>query len=171
MCVCLILILIIFHSCTKIKSSQEIRLIDAKWKYFESNFECKYGIWKLKFPTKDSLVNICYLNNFKIDSVWFHDTLELNFNIVDPEGVHWAPKNCGVYLEVFGFYPNIDTVVYRTSSTYQTRRTPDGNEEDSISFRKPLSKLHKQFGNFLNIHKDSINPWLYLEAKRRGIIK
>lgn len=147
------------------------RLIEAKWLYYESN----YTMNKVRCDEKISLdTNICFIENLLIDTTQIGDTLEIYVTSYLPNYFYCIPCN-GQERNIFGFYPNIDTVVYRRATGFNNTRKLE--IEDSICTGMEMfgvytrSKQKKMFKEFIIKNQNKINSFLKEQAKKRGYIK
>jgi hypothetical protein len=78
-------------------------------------------------------------------------------------------------FDVFGFYPNVDTVCYRYSGTTISNRKSEPYElidhfaEWNFGFHS-LKKQKDNFPQFLKKNELRLNSWLRNEARRRGFL-
>ncbi len=170
------------------KQAKDDRMInEAKWFYYESNFYLGEvtPYWRPKNVdiSMDTLSNICFINNnltLKVDTViHFGDTTEINLAIWDVKrNVEFYPCcnfNGIPFLNIFGFYPNVDTISYWSNNGLNIRKRSVNREQFSDTLEKfgiyKRKKLRKIFKDFIVENKERLNPWLKSEAKKRGYIK
>ena len=157
-------------SCNNSNYHYKKRLNEAKWLYYESNFtKNKIGCDEVKVID----TNICFIEGLIIDTTQIGDTLEIKIHACLPHYLRCNP-NEGFLSNIFGFYPDIDTVVYRTSGNFEGKRIPEIT--DSISHKWEWAGLYtrpkqkKMFKEFIIKNQNKINSFLKKEAKKRGYI-
>ena len=164
---------VLLYSCTNSNDDRLYikRLNEAKWLYYESNFTItKIGC--LNDKVVDS--NICFVEGLSIDTLHIGDTLEIKIYSTLFNNIKCFPYG-GSNINLFGFYPGVDTVVYRADIDTKFKRLPE--IDDSVStkwewagvFARPKQK--KMFKEFIIKNQNKINSFLKEEAKKRGYIK
>ncbi|MCX6232922.1 MAG: hypothetical protein NTZ33_15440 [Bacteroidetes bacterium] len=165
--------LLILCLCNKKQESiYDRRLNAAKWLYYESNFKSnKIGCVDNKVVD----INICFIEGLIIDTSYIGDTLEIKIFSSFIKNIKCFPYGNPSFINLFGFYPNVDTVVYRAIMNCNLIRTPEN--DDSIStnwewmglYSRPKQK--KMFKDFIIKNQDKINSYLKKEAKKRNYIE
>lgn len=165
-----IIILLIFNSCKRNPENNYFkRLNAAKWLYYESNFKSKkVGC----FDDKIIDSNICFIEGLLIDTLYIGDTLEFIFYSTLDYKTKCIPYNDGSFINLFGFYPDVDTVVYRANSDTRLDRKPE--IEDSLSNNWEWAGIYSRskqkimFKEFIIFNQNKINSFLRKEAIKKG---
>ncbi|MBI5538888.1 MAG: hypothetical protein HY951_02445 [Bacteroidia bacterium] len=168
---CVVIIVALFQNCS-INNNEihyERRLNEAKWLYYELNFKDKHVTCDQKTLYDSS---ICFIDGLLIDTQSIGDTFEISI-FTTLSGKEKCMTYNGIFFNIFGFYPETDTVVY-TGSPFITRcREPELNFSDTSWESLGVYSRIKQkelFKEFVVKNENKLNKWLKEEVKKRGYI-
>lgn len=152
----------------------EIRKNNAIWCYYESNFN-KNSVVTIEKGALQVDTNICFINDgLMIDTTYIADILEFTINAIYlPRKTTCLPFR-GIAMNVFGFYPDADTVCYRYNWDMAGIDRKLGFDHELIIpwlNNKPMSEQKALFKEFIVENKEKINNWLRKEAQKRGYIE
>ena len=172
------ILLFTLHFCVSCKEDvkkepiEKRRVTEAKWMFYESNFQDEKTICSRKgLEVLD--INICFIDSISYTEKYIGDTLEIVVHPFMNDYKRCFPEGDGC-LNLFGFFPNIDTVSYRANEDATITKRIIENDSITASFswmgvntraiQKPL------FREFIIKNKDKIYSWLKKEATKRGYI-
>ena len=117
---------------------------------------------------------MCFIDNLNIKTKYIGDTVEITVRTIFKNDSLCSPYGSGGALTIFGFFPNIDTVAYRSDEIYNIRKRvvekyKYENKWEWAGFH-PRAKQKKEFKEFIIKNKSKLNKWLKQEAIRRGYI-
>jgi hypothetical protein len=119
--------------------------------------------------------NICFTDISIKEIRNIGDTIEIRCESNIDDTLRACSTQKGMMFDVFGFYPNVDTVCYRYSGTTISNRKSEPYElidhfaEWNFGFHS-LKKQKDNFPQFLKKNELRLNSWLRNEARRRGFL-
>lgn len=146
---------------------------ESIWMCYESNYQNNGVICMGGYKNVDS--NICF-TDIRIKEVrCIGDTIEIRCESNIDDTLRACATMKGMMFDVFGFYPNVDTVCYRYSGTTISNRKSEPYDlidhfaEWNFGFHS-LKKQKENFPEFLKLNELRLNSWLRKEARRRGFL-
>jgi hypothetical protein len=163
-------------SCNEVvkrETEESKRITEAKWMFYESNFHKPKTVCSKK-GLKEFDINVCFIDSVSYVEQYVGDTMEIIVYPFIGEYKQCTAYDKGTCLNLFGFFPNVDTIAYRANEETKIDKRVLESDSMIISFawmgintrsaQKPL------FREFIIKNRDKINPWLKNEAVKRGYI-
>lgn len=146
---------------------------ESIWMCYESNYLNNGVICMGGYKNVES--NICFTGISVKEVQLFGDTIEIRCESNINDTLRACSTFKGMVFDIFGFYPNIDTVCYRYSGSTISNRQPEPYDlvDDSAEWYFGFHSLKQQkenFPEFLKKNEVKLNSWLRQEAKQRGVL-
>ncbi|PKP22877.1 MAG: hypothetical protein CVU05_01960 [Bacteroidetes bacterium HGW-Bacteroidetes-21] len=148
----------------------EKRLIEAKWRYYEYNFNSK-GISCNQTCFYDT--SICFVDGMRVDTMSIGDTFEIELYTSIKDSDICVTYGNNIFYNIFGYYPNSDTITYIWSDSWVPNRkvqnalSTNTNEQYGVY---PWYVREKMFKEFIIKNEPKLNKFIKEEAKKRGYI-
>ncbi len=166
----LLALLLILFSCHQENRINHIKN-EAIWIYYLTNHIKSGVICSNGEVNKES--NISFYPEATAELFYFGDTIEAVVSVNSPNSQTSCRCINGVTLDIFGFYPNSDTVSYRSSTSFKRQRRAE-SDSTFTGFEwmgvLPIAKSDSLFRIFLKNNQTKLNLWLKKEARSRAII-
>jgi hypothetical protein len=167
---------IFFDACNQKKDVISPTLFDkqkdnAIWCYYESNFMKKQVVFLKERTNRVIDTNICLIDGLVVDTTMYGDTIEFTINAFMNDSDICLPYK-GMALNIFGFYPDIDTVCYRGNwdTAGRNRKVNIDTLIESWMNIKAMAEQKVLFKEFVITNESKLNDWIKTEAKKRGYI-